>query len=57
MSLESSFHCPECGEQRSFWKTASMTVHIGTKTKWECTDCGYRLVRIGSDVDSSRADS
>ena len=55
MSLEAEFHCPTCESDETFWKTASMTVHIGTKTKWECTECGYGLVRIDGEVDSARS--
>lgn len=57
MSLEAEFHCPMCETEATFWKTASMVVHIGTKTKWQCTECDYRLVRIDGDVDSSVADA
>lgn len=51
MSLEMDHDCPECSNDR-FWRTASTTLHLGEKTKWACTDCDYRLIRIG-DIDSS----
>lgn len=57
MALEREFDCPRCEESQSFWKTASMEVHIGVKTKWRCTECDYGLVRIDGEVDSSLADA
>jgi transposase-like protein len=51
MSLEMDHDCPECSNDR-FWRTASTTLHLGEKTKWVCTDCDYRLIRING-IDSS----
>ncbi len=45
MSLEREYECPECG-QTGFWKTASMELHLGTKTKWRCNECGYGFIEI-----------
>ncbi|WP_336024825.1 hypothetical protein [Halobellus salinisoli] len=45
MSLERDDECPECGHD-GFWKTASMTIHLGTKTKWRCNECGYGFIEI-----------
>lgn len=52
MSLEMDHDCPECGERQVFWRTASTELHLGTKTKWVCTDCDYGLVLING-IDSS----
>jgi predicted RNA-binding Zn-ribbon protein involved in translation (DUF1610 family) len=51
MSLETQHYCPECGEERTFWRTASTLVHLGEKTKWSCGECDYGFVRIG-DIES-----
>ena len=45
--------CPDCGDERTFHRTASTTLHLGEKTKWACEECPYRFVRIGSVVDSA----
>ncbi|WP_201740173.1 DUF7838 family putative zinc beta-ribbon protein [Salinigranum halophilum] len=52
MSLEMEHHCPDCGEERTFWRSASTLVHLGEKVKWRCSECEYGLVRIG-DIDTS----
>jgi rubredoxin len=52
MSLEMEHGCPECGQDRQFWRTASTEVHLGTKTKWRCGECDYGLIRING-IDSS----
>ncbi|MFC6787470.1 hypothetical protein ACFQFH_16890 [Halobaculum halobium] len=49
MSLEMEFYCPNCGEDRDFWRVAAMTLHLGEKTKWRCNDCDYGLTRINGD--------
>ena len=46
MALEKDVDCPACGETRSFYRTAAMTLHLGEKTKWRCPDCGYGFVEI-----------
>jgi len=51
MSLETRHYCPECGGERTFWRTASTLVHLGEKTKWQCSECDYGFVRIG-DIES-----
>jgi rubredoxin len=54
MSLEMEYDCPEC-ESSQFWKTASMEIHLGKKTKWRCSDCGYGFIRIGGDISTAKA--
>jgi rubredoxin len=55
MSLELEHECPECGETRTFWKVASMEVHLGTKMKWDCPECDFGFVQVDGEVDSSAA--
>ena len=55
MTLELEQECPECDELRTFWKTASTTLHLGTKQKWQCTECGFGFVRIDGAVDTGTA--
>ncbi len=52
MSLEMEHHCPACGGERTFWRSASTLVHLGEKVKWRCAECNYSFVRIG-DIDTS----
>lgn len=52
MSLELEHYCPECGEERAFWRAASTELHLGEKVKWHCPDCDYGFVRIGDSVDT-----
>jgi hypothetical protein len=54
MSLEQTRTCPECGAERTFWRTASTTLHLGEKTKWSCEECDYAFVQIG-DIDTATA--
>jgi len=55
MSLELGQYCPSCGTDREFYKAASMSVHLGRKEKWRCTECDYGFVRIGGEIDTSTA--
>jgi len=55
MALEMKADCPVCGETRTFWKTARTKIHLGTKRKWDCAECGYGFVRIDGTVDTSTA--
>jgi len=54
MSLSLEHNCPECGETREFYRTASTEMHLGTKEKWRCPECEYGFVTIGG-IDSSVA--
>jgi predicted RNA-binding Zn-ribbon protein involved in translation (DUF1610 family) len=53
MSQELEHHCPSCGEEKTFYRSASTHLHLGLKTKWGCPDCDYRFVLIDGDIDSS----
>jgi rubredoxin len=46
MALEKDVDCPTCGETQSFYRTAAMTLHLGEKTKWRCTECDYGYLEI-----------
>lgn len=54
MSLEKDVDCPSCKEEIPFYRSASMTLHLGEKTKWRCTECGYGFVEING-IDSITA--
>ncbi|GGJ16080.1 hypothetical protein GCM10008995_27400 [Halobellus salinus] len=45
MSLEREYDCPVC-EGTTFWRTASMEIQLGEKTKWRCEECGYGFIEI-----------
>ncbi len=47
--------CPDCGDEREFYRAASTELHLGEKTKWRCPDCSYAFVRIDGDVDTGEA--
>ena len=53
MAQELDHDCPQCGTERTFYRTASTTLHLGEKTKWRCTECGYGFVKIDGDIDSA----
>lgn len=53
--LELSRRCPECDAERTYYLTASTTLHLGTKTKWRCPECEHRFVRIDDEVDTGEA--
>ncbi|ESP89343.1 DUF7838 family putative zinc beta-ribbon protein [Candidatus Halobonum tyrrellensis] len=59
MSLEMEHDCPVCGGEETFWRSASMELHLGEKSKWRCAECDYGFILIddGADIDSSRADA
>jgi predicted RNA-binding Zn-ribbon protein involved in translation (DUF1610 family) len=52
MAMELEHHCPDCGEERTFWRVASTQLHLGEKTKWRCPACEFGLIRIG-EIDST----
>lgn len=55
MSLELERECPECGETTTFWKSATTVLHLGTKRKYQCSECGFGFVRIDGAVDTGVA--
>ncbi len=46
MALEKDVDCPSCEGETSFYRSAAMTLHLGEKTKWRCSECGYGFVAI-----------
>ena len=52
MADEIEHYCPSCEEEQTFYKTASMMVHLGRKTKWYCGECDYQMVTIDG-IDST----
>lgn len=58
--MELDHYCPSCDTERTFWRAASTTLHLGEKVKWNCPECDYGFVRIsdnGTTVDSSAVDA
>ena len=53
MALSRTHECPSCGEEREFYRSASMNLHLGLKTKWACPDCDYGFVTVDDDIDTS----
>jgi rubredoxin len=56
MALELDHDCPNCGDEKTFYRVASTTLHLGKKVKWHCPDCDYGFVRING-IDSSEVDA
>ncbi|MFB6173946.1 MAG: hypothetical protein ABEI39_04815 [Halobacteriales archaeon] len=54
MALELERECPNCGAERTFYRTASTTLHLGEKTKWACPDCSFAFVRVDG-IDTAEA--
>jgi rubredoxin len=54
MARELDHECPDCGVERTFYRSAATELHLGTKTKWHCAECDYGLVRVNG-IDSVRA--
>ncbi|WP_323675743.1 hypothetical protein [Halorubellus sp. PRR65] len=55
MSLELEHYCPDCDDDRVFYRAASTTLHLGEKVKWHCPDCDYGFVQVNGEVDTSEA--
>ncbi|MFB6218957.1 MAG: hypothetical protein ABEH77_07240 [Halobacteriaceae archaeon] len=55
MAIETERECPSCGEETTFYRTASTELHLGEKTKWYCEACEHRVVRIDGAVDTADA--
>jgi uncharacterized Zn finger protein len=55
MGTELVCTCPSCGDEQTFHRMASTTLHLGEKTKWYCGSCGHRIVRIDGSVDTASA--
>jgi len=54
MALELERDCPEC-DSSDFWRTASTTLHLGEKVKWDCTECDYGFVEFNDGTDTGTA--
>ncbi len=53
LDMRSEFECPECGEAHTFELVAHTTIQLGTKQKWQCSECDHTRVRIGDDIDTT----
>jgi rubredoxin len=49
MSLEREDYCPQCEADKTFYRAASTSLHLGEKVKWGCPDCDYGFVTIDDD--------
>ena len=54
MALEIRADCPSCGGEKTFYRAASTTLHLGEKTKWRCPECDFGFVKING-IDTSTA--
>ncbi|RDI72645.1 hypothetical protein DWB78_13450 [Halopelagius longus] len=54
MSLEMEYDCPEC-DNSQFWRTAYTELHLGEKTKWRCSECGYGFININDGISTADA--
>ena len=52
MDLERVEWCPSCQQDRTFYRTATTTLHLGLKSKWACSECGFGAVRIDGEVET-----
>ena len=52
MPSDMEHYCPDCGEDRTFYKSASTEIHLGEKKKWYCEECDYQIVTING-IDST----
>ncbi|CCQ32380.1 DUF7838 family putative zinc beta-ribbon protein [Halorhabdus tiamatea] len=52
MSDTAERYCPNCRETREFVRTARTRMNLGTKVKWRCPECGFRIVNIENAVDT-----
>jgi len=48
MASELDHYCPNCGEERTFYRTAATNLHLGLKTKWGCPECSYGFIRTAT---------
>jgi len=51
--LETDASCPACAEERTFYRAASTTLHLGEKVKWRCPECDYGFVRVDGEIDTA----
>ena len=41
--------------ERTFYRAASMQLHLGEKVKWRCAECGHGVVQVDGVVDTGSA--
>lgn len=54
MAQELERDCPDCEAERTFYRAASTTLHLGEKVKWRCPECSYAFVQIDG-IDTNQA--
>lgn len=52
MSMDREQYCPHCEGEKTFYRAASTSLHLGEKIKWGCPDCEYGYVTING-IDTS----
>lgn len=55
MAMETERACPVCSAERTFYRAASMQLHLGEKVKWRCPECDYGFVEVDGAVDTNSA--
>lgn len=53
MASELEHECPDCGEERTFYRVAWTNLHLGKKTKWSCPDCEFGFIQINGDISTA----
>ena len=53
MSQKRTQFCPACDEDQPFYLGARTRLHLGTKRKWRCAECGYGKVEIDGHVSTA----
>lgn len=48
MAQTISRFCPHCEQNREFVRSASTTMELGTKTKWRCQECNFKIVNLSA---------
>ena len=50
MGPTTEMHCSQCATATTHWLVARTTLHLGTKRKWECNECEYRVVTVNDTI-------
>lgn len=53
MASELNHECPDCRQERTFYRSAATNLHLGLKTKWVCPECGFGFIRIDGDISTA----
>ena len=53
MTETTEYYCPRCEGTREFVRSARTRMNLGTKVKWRCPECGFRIVTIENAVETA----